>query len=380
MRIVYNGTAIIEHVDTGQRYEIDPEEFDWDAGSGGDRSMGEEILHVGSLSHEILGDISHTISEYPLGMQNHETTDVGRHKVIKDFDIFLEHEPEYDENTFPAPEDLYKWLKNDKIWRNSLTETSLVEYLVQWFHYYYEDPANSVSYNTREGGYLWVMGGPYYAEEELRENFEGIVSENVISKAVEIIQADGLFDWAPSHNHPNRKAIDDQDDVHYDLGALTKQASATKNRYYESTQEAFHRSKILEVAAELKVVLPEPLNHGGLGHNQPPEEYALKDEEVVELAESLEQIEAELTNVEPSIETVLEKTNPFVKALKWAGKKADLTIEEFCKSFGAELGKVAAKTLIYGGGIFGATYPFWDKIASFYVAVIEWASIVLGLV
>ena len=30
---------------------------------------------------------------------------------------------------------------------------TLAKYLVDWFHYFYEDPANETPYNGREGGY-----------------------------------------------------------------------------------------------------------------------------------------------------------------------------------------------------------------------------------
>ena len=72
-----------------------------------------------------------------------------------------------------------------------------------WVHYFYEDPANETPYNGREGGYLYIKGGPYSAEDELRENFEDVVPEDAILVAVEEIQSDGLFDWAPSHRHPD---------------------------------------------------------------------------------------------------------------------------------------------------------------------------------
>lgn len=49
--------------------------------------------------------------------------------------------------------------------------------MVEWFFRLYTDPANGVPYNGREGGYMYTNGGPYDAEDELRENFDDSTSE-----------------------------------------------------------------------------------------------------------------------------------------------------------------------------------------------------------
>lgn len=67
--------------------------------------------------------------------------------------------------------------------------------LVEWFSARYEDPANSLPYITREGGYQWIYGGPYDATEVLSDSFLD-ADPKVIEKAVAIIEKDGLFDWS----------------------------------------------------------------------------------------------------------------------------------------------------------------------------------------
>ena len=71
------------------------------------------------------------------------------------------------------------------------------EVMVEWFGANYEDPANRLPYESAEGGYQWIWGGPYNAEEELREQFEGLVPESLIGELVAQIEGDGLYDWAP---------------------------------------------------------------------------------------------------------------------------------------------------------------------------------------
>lgn len=79
-----------------------------------------------------------------------------------------------------------------------------VEYMAAWFHNLFEDPANETPYESREGGYQYVWGGPYEAEEELREEFEGVASEEAIEAAVEEVERGGILEWAPSSNHPDQ--------------------------------------------------------------------------------------------------------------------------------------------------------------------------------
>jgi len=46
------------------------------------------------------------------------------------------------------------------------------ELIRDWFFERYEDPANSTPYNSAEGGYLYIWGGPYDALEVLSAEFE----------------------------------------------------------------------------------------------------------------------------------------------------------------------------------------------------------------
>jgi hypothetical protein len=74
--------------------------------------------------------------------------------------------------------------------------TTSVDNMVRWFFERYEDPANGVPYDGREGGYQYVAGGPYDAEEELREAFENGSKrvERMISEAARRIQGSGT-EW-----------------------------------------------------------------------------------------------------------------------------------------------------------------------------------------
>lgn len=72
------------------------------------------------------------------------------------------------------------------------------EVMIEWFHANYEDPAQRTPYESAEGGYQWIWGGPYDAEEEIRETFERIAPKALIAEVLEEVQSDGMYEWAPT--------------------------------------------------------------------------------------------------------------------------------------------------------------------------------------
>lgn len=86
-----------------------------------------------------------------------------------------------------------KSLSGDEL--RKLSPDEQYDYLLSWFHAKYEDPANSLPYESAEGGYQWILGGPYDAREVLSD-FEGIVSEEVLEKAIKELENE-CWDWSP---------------------------------------------------------------------------------------------------------------------------------------------------------------------------------------
>lgn len=378
MIIYARGIAIIEHRDSGEQFKIYEDELDWNPVSGDDRGMGPETIYEASVEHDELGVLRWTISEYPAGAENFKETNVGVHRVIKDFDYGLEHEPEFDDDD---PANLRDRFNNNPKWTKALTKASLVKHLVDWFHYFYEDPANETPYNSREGGYLYIKGGPYSAEEELRENFEGAVPEEAILSAVEEIQSDGLFDWAPSHRHPaSIEFYEDAVEEDYSLREfsfeeLKEIASNGQGSGLGSEEEKAARAAVLEQIVALKNDLPKPAAHGGIGHNHPPLEFELEGEELEKVSESVETIEAELASEEPNVEVVAQKASLLRKTVGWIAGKIDTTVEAFCKSFGTTLGAAAALSVPAAV----LALPYWGKLAVLLESLKTWLLLALTL-
>ncbi len=57
-----------------------------------------------------------------------------------------------------------------------------IEAMRSWFFVNYEDPVESCPYDSAEGGYQYIYGGPYDAEEQLQEEFGGLVDEDTIEE------------------------------------------------------------------------------------------------------------------------------------------------------------------------------------------------------
>jgi hypothetical protein len=69
----------------------------------------------------------------------------------------------------------------------------------RWFTQNYCDPAEETPYNSEEGGYLYIHGGPYDAMEELESRFGGVVEFETIEHLARLLTRDGIYEWAPIH-------------------------------------------------------------------------------------------------------------------------------------------------------------------------------------
>jgi PIN like domain len=79
--------------------------------------------------------------------------------------------------------------------RSKLTanELKLVKQMMVWFFENYEDPAQGVPFESAEGGYQYVNGGPYNALEELMQQFPD-APEDALLEAGELIENEG-WEW-----------------------------------------------------------------------------------------------------------------------------------------------------------------------------------------
>jgi hypothetical protein len=194
------------------------------------------------------------------------------------------------------------------------------ELMVQWFRQNFEDPAERTSYVSAEGGYLWNHGGPYDAKEQLFDMFGSNVSEKLIEEVAEEVEADGITDWAPTH--------DDYRDYESPDAASFEDYSDQPTDQYGSPQDLEARARARIVLQDLLAMLdaPKPV---GIGHNNSPE--GIEDTEATEsLRKDVVELHAEFGKLNPSISLIKKLGAALGKAalasIKWAGKKVDLAI------------------------------------------------------
>ncbi len=97
----------------------------------------------------------------------------------------------------------------------------------EWFLANYEDPANSLPYESREGGYIWIDGGPYDPHEELHDKFGEFVPEKVIETLGDELFAE-CHQWAAQ--------IDPSDDDRFGFD-YTVEPAEYFNEYHLAMEE-----------------------------------------------------------------------------------------------------------------------------------------------
>jgi gas vesicle protein len=105
---------------------------------------------------------------------------------------------------FPAPEVEYQLKGEGSITASALNKADpelQKEVMQVWFYSHFEDPVHSCPYNSDEGGYQFIYGGPYEADEELQNEFSGIVPDEVIEELAEELQND-CPEWSGDSSVP----------------------------------------------------------------------------------------------------------------------------------------------------------------------------------
>lgn len=247
-----------------------------------------------------------------------------------------------------------------------------VNFMDQWFRALFEDPQNEMPYAEPDEpyNYRYLWGGPYDAAEELWGNFESLASKEAIEQAIEYVQRDGIIEWAPTSNHPDRRAAEEEviEEYEYDPPSLEE----VKKRFEYGTKPQFGNGYELQLRAEvqkrieeLRSLKAESKNtHGGIGHNNPPDETGLPPEMTSDALQAVEEIDQQLKTSLPNTDKVINSASRIETALKWMANKADMAVDAFLKAFSTTAGTLLAGTVI--------SIPFWGKIADIFRSTLEW--------
>jgi hypothetical protein len=168
---------------------------------------------------------------------------------------------------------------------------ALVEAVKEWFFSNFEDPVENTPYDSREGGYQYIWGGPY----DTREIFSDYLSDLPEAVAEEIIN---------------------------DLEQTTDQWTVSDKRLYDEAPPEPSSYDELQIALNnLEDALTQVHPYSSaIGGNHPPEEIGVppyRDEEkrsIIQAIEILRQPEEELDKDPKQAEEAAEK-------LKTVGQK-----------------------------------------------------------
>ncbi len=82
-------------------------------------------------------------------------------------------------------------------WLKTAVRPLQIEAMRQWLYGRFEDPAHETPYDSSEGGYQFIYGGPYDPSEVLHERFEEIVPFDVIDELAHDVYMNLGYQLAP---------------------------------------------------------------------------------------------------------------------------------------------------------------------------------------
>jgi hypothetical protein len=105
----------------------------------------------------------------------------------------------YEELDYVNIDNLLQENVRDGDWAIEDGDETSAEDMVDWFRTNYEDPAQRIPYNSRDGGYQYFAGGPYDPREELGAHFPD-ASQEAIEAATDTLYSDS-FEWVKKSDY-----------------------------------------------------------------------------------------------------------------------------------------------------------------------------------
>ena len=196
-----------------------------------------------------------------------------------------------------------------------LRNAEKLEMMRRWFFQNFENPAENTPYESAEGGYQYIWGGPFEADEQLGDKFGGIASDRLIQQLVNELQREA-FEWAPVQKAEDWEDIDwsERYDEPESLDFYKDEPSAR----YGTLEEREERAKVIVALTRLENSLQR--RRPGIGHNQPPDE--IEPVDVREVRQAAHELKLEFGQGSPRISAVKRWAAPLRNALVACGKWA----------------------------------------------------------
>lgn len=234
------------------------------------------------------------------------------------------------------------------------------EVIREWFLQNFENPAEHTPYESAEGGYQYIWGGPYETRDILEGAFTVPLSDELIEELVSSLEYETDV-WVI-----NQSRIEAPDDDEYDFGILDPAPSA----------ENLHAEMLRQAEAVERTLREVDAQYRGIGHNNPPEAIhapPLTATDREEMGRALALLKSQPVMPELgafiSIEAALSGLRTLAaKVGAWGATKADVAATKFAE----ELGKRAAQGV--------AALPIWlvlgDQLQALIAAAGKWLMVV----
>ncbi|RWK44909.1 MAG: hypothetical protein EOR47_33450 [Mesorhizobium sp.] len=188
-----------------------------------------------------------------------------------------------------------------------LSRAAKVELMVTWFQEHFEDPAEKTPYESAEGGYQWIWGGPYNADEEIQDTFSEVVDFDTMQKAVEEIEKDGLYDWAPTDI--GNDAPYEEDDGIYSINDPLPDIIPPEDVEDDDalTVEQLRQEMLQRLDRLEDLIRAGQRDRGMIGHNNPPspiDDLPVTRGDLDEIQRAIGELRHQAQAPEPAIEAV----------------------------------------------------------------------------
>jgi hypothetical protein len=213
-----------------------------------------------------------------------------------------------------------------------MSKADAVEAIKDWFLSNFEDPVHHTPYESAEGGYQYIWGGPYEARDIIENVFEGRAQRSVIEEAIGQLEGESL-EWVPSSSRqqPPEPDFENEDEP----------PSRSSTELYREMQ-----GRIRELE---EVLAHTPRPPSGIGHNRPPESLDLEpldESDRKEINEALDVIKSqpvEPADAEPVALAYMKFETKLAKLGKWLAKQGEVFTTEAVKEAGKQTGKWAPR-------------------------------------
>lgn len=226
--------------------------------------------------------------------------------------------------------------------------------VVEWFGENFESPAQSTPYESREGGYQYIWGGPYETDDILDAAFGDEMSDELRSEVKSILENESDV-WVPNSSR---------------ILAPSEDFGATYGL------DDVHAQMLQRVEAVERALAEIDKARRGIGHNRPPEplnDEPLNEVERREMGEALATLRSQ--PIEPAATAFLSIENA-IGTIKAAAAKVSAWLGARLSDFTIEAIKSAGK--VAGSGVAG--WGLWKQLdgdlQALVAAALKWATII----